>query len=138
MLVAASDGRGFLASQDEMIGTTRKGKLLLNVEKPVTALCIVPAEGDHVAVIGDNRKLLIFPLDQVPAMARGKGVRLQKYRDGGLSDVKIFQRAEGLNWMDSAGRRHILAAAEFSEWIGNRADAGRTAPRGFPRNNKFT
>ena len=83
MLVAASDGRGFVVSQDEMVGGTRKGKLLLNVDKPATAALIVPAEGDHVAVIGENRKLLIFPLEQLPEMARGKGVRLQKYKDGG-------------------------------------------------------
>ena len=90
MLVAASDGRGFVANQDEMVGGTRKGKLLLTVGKPATAALIVPADGDHVVLIGENRKLLIFPLAQLPKMARGKGVRLQKYRDGGLSDAKVF------------------------------------------------
>ena len=110
MLVAASDGRGFVISQDEMVGGTRKGKLLLNVEKPATAALIVPADGDHVAVIGENRKLLIFPLEQVPEMARGKGVRLQKYRDGGISDAKVFPLKEGLSWKDSAGRTFNVPA----------------------------
>ena len=104
MLVAASDGRGFVAPQDEMIGGTRKGKALLGVEKPATAAVMSPAEGDHVAVIGENRRLLVFPLAQVPEMARGKGVRLQKYRDGGVSDAKVFWLKDGLTWKDSAGR----------------------------------
>jgi topoisomerase-4 subunit A len=137
MLVATSDGRGFVAGQDEMIGGTRKGKLLLNVDPPaVAALCVV-AEGDHVAVVGDNRKLLVFPLSQVPEMARGKGVRLQKYRDGGISDAKVFRLADGLNWKDPAGRNFSLAGAELSEWIGNRGEVGRLAPRGFPKSNRF-
>ncbi|MGB2729189.1 MAG: DNA topoisomerase IV subunit A, partial [Methylovirgula sp.] len=102
MLVAASDGRGFIAPCDEMVGGTRKGKMLLNVDTAKAAL-IVAAAGDHVAVIGENRKLLIFPREQVPEMARGKGVRLQKYRDGGISDARVFRRADGLTWQDSAG-----------------------------------
>jgi topoisomerase-4 subunit A len=137
MLVASSDGRGFLVGQDEMIGNTRKGKLLLNVEAPaVTSLCVV-ADGDHVAVVGDNRKLLVFPLAQVPEMARGKGVRLQKYRDGGIADAKVFSLADGLTWKDPAGRNFSLVGAELSEWIGNRGDAGHAAPRGFPKSNRF-
>ncbi|MGO9674105.1 MAG: DNA topoisomerase IV subunit A [Methylocella sp.] len=137
MLVASSDGRGFVAPQDEMIGGTRKGKALLGVEKPATVAVIVPAEGDHVAVIGENRKLLVFPLEQVPEMARGKGVRLQKYRDGGIADAKVFWLKDGLTWKDSAGRVFTVGAAELQEWIGNRADAGRLPPRGFPKNNRF-
>jgi topoisomerase-4 subunit A len=137
MLVASSDGRGFVAPQDEMIGGTRKGKALLGVEKPATAAVIVPAEGDHVAVIGENRRLLVFPLAQVPEMARGKGVRLQKYRDGGVSDAKVFWLKDGLTWKDSAGRVFTVGKAELREWIGNRADAGRLPPRGFPKNNQF-
>ncbi len=137
MLVAASDGRGFVASQDEMVGGTRKGKLLLNVEKPATAALIVPADGDHVAVIGENRKLLIFPLAQLPEMPRGKGVRLQRYRDGGISDIQVFARARGLSWKDSAGRAFNVAAAELRDWIGKRAEAGRLPPKGFPKNNRF-
>jgi topoisomerase-4 subunit A len=137
MLVAASDGRGFVASQDEMVGGTRKGKLLLNVEKPAAAALIVPASGDHVAVIGENRKLLIFPLEQVPEMARGKGVRLQKYKDGGISDAKVFVLKEGLSWTDSAGRTFNVPARELRDWKGNRAEAGRLPPKGFPKSNKF-
>ncbi|MFZ1959806.1 MAG: DNA topoisomerase IV subunit A [Methylovirgula sp.] len=136
MLVAASDGRGFIAPCDEMVGGTRKGKMLLNVDTAKAAL-IVAAAGDHVAVIGENRKLLIFPREQVPEMARGKGVRLQKYRDGGISDARVFRRADGLTWQDSAGRTFTLAFRELSDWIGNRADSGRLPPKGFPKNNKF-
>jgi topoisomerase-4 subunit A len=137
MLVAASDGRGFVAPQDDMLGGTRKGKALLGVEKPATAAIITSAEGDHVATIGENRKLLVFPLDQVPEMARGKGVRLQKYRDGGIADAKAFWLKDGLTWKDSAGRVFTVGAADLREWIGNRAEAGRLPPRGFPKNNKF-
>ncbi len=137
MLVASSDGRGFVAPQDEMIGGTRKGKALIGVDKPATAALIVPVEGDHVAVIGENRRLLVFPLAQVPEMARGKGVRLQKYRDGGVADAKVFWLKDGLTWKDSAGRAFTVGRAELREWIGNRADAGRLPPRGFPKNNRF-
>jgi topoisomerase IV subunit A len=137
MLVASSDGRGFVASQDEMVGGTRKGKLLLNVAKPASSALIVPAEGDHVAVIGENRKLLIFPLVQLPEMSRGKGVRVQRYRDGGISDAKVFFLREGLSWNDSAGRTFSLAARDLRDWVGNRAESGRLPPRGFPKNNRF-
>jgi topoisomerase IV subunit A len=137
MLVAASDGRGFIANQDEMVGGTRKGKLLLIVGKPATAALIIPAGGDHVAAIGENRKLLIFPLAQLPEMARGKGIRLQKYRGGGLSDAKVFYVREGLTWKDSAGRTFGVGAGDLRDWIGNRAEAGRLPPKGFPKNNRF-
>jgi topoisomerase-4 subunit A len=137
VLVASSAGNGFIVSQDEMIGTTRKGKGLINVSGSEKAAIIVPADGDHVAVIGENRKLLVFPLDQVPEMARGKGVRLQKYKDGGVADAKVFAMADGLTWKDSAGRTFTVAKAELAEWIGSRADAGRLPPKGFPKNNRF-
>ncbi|HEY8007965.1 MAG TPA: DNA topoisomerase IV subunit A [Methylocella sp.] len=137
MLVAASDGRGFVANQDEMAGGTRKGKLLLNTDKQAAAALIVPAEGDHVAVIGENRKLLIFPLEQLPEMPRGKGVRLQKYKDGGVSDAKVFALSEGFTWKDSAGRTFTVGPRELRDWLGNRAEAGRLPPKGFPKNNKF-
>ncbi|MCI0466259.1 MAG: DNA topoisomerase IV subunit A [Beijerinckiaceae bacterium] len=137
MLAASSDGRGFVVSQDEMTGGTRKGKQLLSVEKPASAALIVPADGDHVAVIGQNRKLLIFPLAQLPEMARGKGVRLQRYREGGISDAKVFRLADGLTWKDSAGRTFNVAARELRDWKGNRAEAGRLPPKGFPKGNSF-
>ncbi len=94
----------------------------------------VPANGDTVAVIGDNRKLLIFPLNQVPEMARGRGVRLQRYREGGLSDLKVFLRADGLTWEDSSGRTWTVT--ELLDWQGERASSGRLPPKGFPRSNK--
>ena len=87
-------------------------------------------EGDHVAIIGENRKMLIFPLDEVPEMARGKGVRLQKYKDGGLTDVRAFRLKDGLTWTDSSGRNFVVT--ELEEWIGERAQAGRLPPKGFP------
>ncbi len=137
MLVASSDGRGFIAPQDEMVGTTRKGKGLINVGSKATAAVIVPADGDHAAVVGLNRKLLVFPLERLPEMARGKGVRLQKYREGGISDARVFAMADGLTWKDSAGRNFTVAQADLENWIGNRADAGRLPPKGFPKNNRF-
>ena len=93
-------------------------------------------EGDHVACVGQNRKVLLFPLVELPEMGRGKGVRLQKYKDGGLSDATTFSMAESLTWKDPAGR--TSTETELGEWIGKRASAGRMAPRGFPRENKFT
>jgi len=137
MLVVSSDGRGFVAPQDEMVGTTRKGKGLINVAGGARAVIITPVDGDHVAVIGENRKLIVFPLDQVPEMARGRGVRLQRYRDGGVADARVFALADGLSWTDSAGRRFNLATPDLNDWLGARADAGRLPPKGFPRNNRF-
>jgi len=137
LLVASSDGRGFLTAEDEVVAMTRKGKQVLNVATPHEAACCAPAEGDHVAVIGDNRKLLIFPLFELPQMPRGKGVRLQRYRDGGLSDAKTFAMAEGLTWRDSAGRTWTVRESDLKDWIGGRAQAGRLPPKGFPRNNRF-
>jgi len=137
MLAATSDGRGFVVNQDEMIGGTRKGKVLMNPDEGAKAALLVPADGDHVAVVGENRKLVVFPLDQVPEMARGKGVRLQRYKDGGIADARVFAIADGLSWTDSAGRVFVVAKADLKEWIGNRADAGRLPPRGFPKNNRF-
>jgi topoisomerase-4 subunit A len=90
-----------------------------------------------VAAIGENRKMLVFPIDQVPEMTRGRGVRLQRHKDGGLSDIKTFEAEKGLTWTDSAGRVYTLSLKELADWRGNRADAGRLAPKGFPKNNKF-
>ncbi|MGD1036181.1 MAG: DNA topoisomerase IV subunit A [Roseiarcus sp.] len=137
MLVASSDGRGFVVAQDEMLSSTRKGRALVNVEAPARARLVTPAAGDHVAVIGENRKLLVFPLAQVPHMARGKGVRLQRFKDGGLSDARVFALGDGLTWRDSAGRTFTVAKADLKPWIGVRAEAGRLPPKGFPRNNCF-
>ena len=96
---------------------------------------IVPCEGDRVAVIGENRKLLVFPLAQLAAMSRGKGVRLQRYKDGGLADVKTFFKKEGLTYIDSAGRSFTLS--DLRDWWGVRAQAGRMPPKGFPKSGRF-
>ena len=137
MLVASSDGRGFVAPQDEMVGNTRKGKAVLNVDAGARMCVVVEAQGDHVATIGENRKMLVFPLADVPEMARGKGVRLQRFRDGGLCDARVFALKEGLSWQDSAGRTFNVAKADLKDWIGARAEAGRLPPKGFPKNNRF-
>ncbi len=135
-LVASRDGQGFVVNEDDCVGNTRKGKQVLNVAMPneATAICIV--NGDTVAVIGSNHKMVLFPLDQVPEMARGRGVRLQKYKGSGLSDVMTFTLKDGMAWKDSAGRDFSLSAKELKDWQGNRADAGRLA-HGFPKSNKF-
>ena len=136
-LVASREGRGFVVAEDECIANTRKGKQVLNVDMPDEACAVCVVDGDMVATIGENRKLLAFGLDQVPEMARGRGVRLQRYSDGALSDVKTFRAADGLTWTDSAGRVFTLSMKELADWRGSRADAGRIAPKGFPRSNKF-
>jgi topoisomerase-4 subunit A len=135
-LIASHEGQGFVVNEDDCVGTTRKGKQVLNVEMPNEAKAIVTVAGDQVAVIGTNHKMVIFPLDQVPEMARGRGVRLQKYKDAGLSDVAVFDSKVGLTWRDSAGREQGLSWKELSDWRGNRADAGRLA-HGLPKSNRF-
>jgi topoisomerase-4 subunit A len=136
LLVASSEGDGFIVLESEVIAQTRAGKVVLNVKDGVTAKVAKRVAGDHVAVVGENRKVLIFALDELPEMGRGKGVRLQKYKDGGLSDVTTFPIAEGLSWLDPAGRTRT--ESDLGEWLAKRASAGRMAPRGFPRDNKFT
>lgn len=136
-LVASRKGDGFLVAEDELIANTRKGKQVLNVAEGEEAKLIVPADGDMVAVVGENRKLLVFPLAQVVEMTRGKGVRLQRYKDGGLSDLKVFAKDAGLTWSDSSGRSFTRTVTELTEWLGDRATAGRQVPSGFPRNNRF-
>ena len=136
-IVASHQGKGFVVAEDEVLGTTRKGKQVLNVKAPDEARAVCVVDGEQVAAIGENRKMLIFPIEQLPEMARGSGVRLQRYKDGGLSDVKTFKGAEGLTWTDAAGRAFSLTLKELSDWRGNRADAGRLPPKGFPRSNRF-
>ncbi|MEM6577607.1 MAG: DNA topoisomerase IV subunit A [Pseudomonadota bacterium] len=136
LLVASTAGDGFLVPEDEIVAQTRSGKQVLNVRDGVRALVCRPVSGDHVACVGENRKVLVFPMGELPEMARGKGVRLQKFKDGGLSDATTFALAEGLSWLDPAGRTRT--ETELAEWVGKRASAGRMAPRGFPRDNRFT
>ena len=137
LMVASKQGTGFIVPEDECLGNTRKGKQVLNVKAPDEARALAPVEGEFVAAIGDNRKMVIFARDQVPEMTRGRGVRLQRYKDGGLCDIKTFEVETGLRWTDSAGRGFSLTLKELSDWRGNRADAGRLAPKGFPKTNKF-
>ncbi len=137
LLVASRQGRGFIVPEDEGLANTRKGKQVLNVKSPDAACAVAPAAGELVAAIGENRKMLIFPIDQVPEMTRGRGVRLQRHKDGGLSDITTFEVEKGLSWTDSAGRVFNLTLKELADWRGSRADAGRLAPKGFPKTNKF-
>jgi topoisomerase-4 subunit A len=138
VLLVASDGRGFVAPTDQLVANTRKGKQALNVDDKTSAKICVPAVGDHVAIIGENRKLLAFPMDQIPEMSRGKGVRLQRYKDGGVSDAKVFTLADGLTWLDTSGRTWTVSPEDLAGgWLGNRAESGRLPPKGFPKNNRF-
>lgn len=135
LLVASTAGDGFIVPEDDVVAQTRSGKQVLNVRGDTKALICKPTYGDSVAVVGENRKVLVFPLDELPEMGRGKGVRLQKYKDGGLSDATTFTLEAGLSWLDPAGRTRT--ETELTEWQGKRASAGRMAPRGFPRDNRF-
>src|SRR3954468_13912318 len=135
-LVASQEGQGFIVNEDDCVGNTRKGKQVLNVEMPNEARAITTVTGDTVAVIGTNHKMVVFPIDQVPEMARGRGVRLQKYTSAKLSDVATFDAKAGLTWKDSAGRDQGMSGKDLADWRGNRADAGRLA-HGLPKSNKF-
>jgi topoisomerase IV subunit A len=136
-LVASYGGNGFVVAEDECLGTTRKGKQVLNLKAPDKACAMTTVDGELAAAIGENRKMVIFALNQVPEMGRGRGVRLQRYREKGLSDVTTFKADDGLSWIDTAGRSFTLPMKELKDWRGNRSDAGRIAPKGFPKNNKF-
>ncbi len=139
LLICSTGGYGFIVPEDEVVASTRKGKQVLNVTEPEEARLIVPVPdgADHVAIIGENRKMLVFKLDQVNEMTRGKGVILQRFKDGALADARVFKKSDGLTWSDSAGRTFTLSWSELKEWVGERAQAGRVAPRGFPKSNSF-
>jgi topoisomerase-4 subunit A len=134
LLVASSDGRGFVVEADKAVAQTRAGKQVMNLDKGVKAKLCVPADGDTVAVIGENRKLLLFPLSELPEMARGRGVTLQRYKQGGISDAKVFWKEGGLSW--KIGERQRLET-NLNDWLGARGQAGRLPPTGFPRGNRF-
>jgi topoisomerase IV subunit A len=136
LLVAASDGRGFVVGAEDVLAQTRAGKQVLNLGDGAVAAACAPVVGDWLASLGENRKLLLFKLEEVPEMGRGRGVILQKYKDGGLSDLKTFAMAEGLVCR-TGDRARTFTADELKEWIGKRAQAGRLPPAGFPRANKF-
>ena len=134
LLVASTSGHGFIVPEDDVIAMTRKGKQVLNVADGAEACVCTPAAGDTIAVSGQNRKVVVFPISELPAMTRGKGLTLQKYKDGQLADAKVFTLKDGLK--DSNNR--VWSASELADWRGGRANAGRLAPKGFPKNNRFT
>jgi topoisomerase-4 subunit A len=134
LLVVSSDGRGFVVPADEVLGQTRNGKVVMTPGEDAKASVCTVVQGDSVAVVGTNRKLLIFPLSEVPEMARGRGVILQRYHDGALSDAKVFNLADGLSWKRGDGTR---TESDLRAWIGARASSGRVVPNGFARNNRF-
>ncbi|MFT5439692.1 MAG: topoisomerase-4 subunit A [Alphaproteobacteria bacterium] len=134
LLVASSDGRGFVVPENEVIAQTRGGRQVLNVSGDTEARVCCVAEGDSIAIIGENHKLIIFPLDELPEMTRGRGVKLQSYKDGGLADAKTFTFSEGLSWKSGDRTR---TETDLRAWVGKRAQAGRLAPKGFPRSHRF-
>ena len=134
-LVASSAGRGFVVKSEDVVAQTKNGKQVLNVKGDDEAAAICPVVGDHVAIIGDNRKLLVFPLDDVPEMSRGRGVILQRYKDGSLADIKTFNKKEGLSWKTGDRTR---TETNLMAWDGKRAQAGRLPPKGFAKANRFS
>ena len=137
LLIASSDGRGFVVPEAEVVAQTRNGRQVLNLADGARARVCVPAYGTYIAALGENRKLLIFELAELPEMGRGRGVVLQRYRDGGLADVKVFDLEKGLSCRTGQKVR-TFSAAEIGDWIGKRAQAGRIVPKGFSRANRFS
>ncbi|MDR1827365.1 MAG: DNA topoisomerase IV subunit A [Methylobacteriaceae bacterium] len=137
LLLSTAAGRGFIVPADTVLATTRKGRYVFTLDEGGRVAFCREVTGDHVAVIGENRKLLIFPVSELPEMARGKGVRLQRYQTSGVSDIQVFTLANGLTWRDADGREHVVGAESLKDWLAHRADAGRLPPRGFPKNNRF-
>ncbi|MEP3297009.1 MAG: DNA gyrase C-terminal beta-propeller domain-containing protein, partial [Pseudoruegeria sp.] len=147
LLVASTAGDGFIVAQSEIVAQTRTGKQVLNVKGDDRAVICEPVTGDHVAIVSQNRRLLVFPVTELPEMGRGKGVRLQKYNmargkqgvlelDGGMSDITTFDYADGLSWTRQGGGNRT--ESDMSNWLGKRASVGKTVPHGFPRDNKFS
>ncbi|GJD30492.1 DNA topoisomerase 4 subunit A [Methylobacterium adhaesivum] len=137
LLVAASDGRGFVAPADALVANTRKGKGIMGLDEPATATLLVPASGDHVAVCSADRLLLVFPLAEMPELVRGKGVRLQRCRQTTLTDACVFTLAEGLPWRETGGEARLASASVLEKWMGHRSDAGTLMTRSFPKFERF-
>ena len=133
--MASTDGYGFRVSEAEIVASTRGGRKTLNVKGAAEALRVIQIKGDKIATIGENRKMLVFDVEDLPVMTRGKGVRLQKYKDGGLADITTFKAEEGLTFLDTSSRRKDVP--EWNLLQGKRAQAGRMAPRGFSRKSSF-
>ena len=136
MLVAASTGHGLLVPTEAALAQTRSGKQVLNISGTARAVACCVAEGDRVASVGMNRKLLVFPIDEVPQMTGGMGVIVQRLKDGGLADVTVYSAEAGLSWKAGGGRTRT--EADMSDWLGKRAGAGKMPPTGFPRPARFT
>jgi topoisomerase-4 subunit A len=147
MLLASSNGKGFIAKMADVIAETRKGRQVVNVKAParLKVVRVAPAEpvsdeakkDEYVAVVGDNRKLVAFPLTELPEMAKGQGVTLQRYKDGGLADALCFRMSEGLSWAMGGDSGRTRTENDMSLWRVARGAAGRLPPNGFPRNNRF-
>ena len=135
LLIASSDGRGFIVDGEEALAQTRAGKQVLNPVAGAKAAICVPADGDAVALVGDNRRMLVVDLADIPEMTRGRGVILQRYRSGGLADAKVLRLADGLSWRQ--GENRTRTEIDLTPWRGSRGDAGHTVPQGFPRSGKF-
>jgi len=140
LLAASTDGRGFVTSGEAVLAETRKGKQLMNLREDakLASLKPVPQEADSVAVIGENRKLLVFNLPELPEMGRGAGVQLQRYRQGGLADIKPLRFTDGLSWSMGGETGRVRTEADLTAWRGIRGASGRMAPLGFPRSNRFS
>jgi topoisomerase-4 subunit A len=134
LILASKMGYGFIMPEEEAIASKRGGKQVLTVDAKGVAVCL-PLQGDQLAVVGDNGKILIFPMEELPEMPRGKGVKLQSYREGGLRDALAFSAADGPSWTTSDGRQR--AWPEWRDWAGRRAGAGKLAPKGFPASKRF-
>ena len=134
-LVTSNIGDGFIIKHEDMLAQTRSGKKIINLKTGIIANCLKNIKGDSIATIGTNRKLLIFKINELPKLNKGKGVRLQKYKDAYLSDITSFDSETGLIWFDKSGRKNVLS--NFENWVGKRAQSGKIAPKGFPRNNTF-
>jgi len=139
LMVAATDGRAFIATAADVIAETRKGKTVMTPRPGAKLLVVRPvaAEADYVAAIGDNRKFLVFPIAELPVMTRGQGVQLQRFREGRLSDATTFVFAEGLRWPMGGDSGRTRTESDLSLWRAARGAAGRTPPTGFPRDNRF-
>ncbi|MEE8295677.1 MAG: DNA gyrase C-terminal beta-propeller domain-containing protein, partial [Sphingomonadales bacterium] len=137
VVVASNIGKGFIADQEGLLAQTRNGKVVMNVKDTVFAKLCVPLAGDTVAVLGENKKLLLFPVSELPELTRGQGVKLQGYKQGGLADLKTFKLEEGLSWTMGGAERRTRTETEIDFWLGKRGQVGKLVPKGFPNRKSF-
>ena len=136
LILASRSGRAFVVEEDDTVAGTRNGKQVMNLRPPDTVRVCAAAEGDHAAAVGESGKLVVFPLSELPVLARGRGNLAQKYSDGGLADLKVFRLSDGLQWLDAGGRRRTVK--DLGPWLGKRGRVGVKPPRGFPKSGRFT